>query len=108
MTSPSAVQGTTVPLSSESRIITRQQLTDRDFYAQVKAGLLDGTVTALDQRSDSLTIGNETVPLTDQKAVRALAESQMGWVGVAEANPFLAGLTAQATKYAAPVNSPAA
>lgn len=90
------VPGRTVPLTPESRLITRQQLSDPVFYAEVKAGLLDGTVMALDQGIDSVTINDEAVPLTDMRAVEALAASQREWVGAPPANRFLPGLAKHA------------
>ena len=75
-----------------ARIVTRQQLRSPEFYKEVKAGLLDGSITALDQGNDSLTIGKETLPLTDPVARQALADSQLEWVGVPPKNPFLATL----------------
>lgn len=86
------VSGRTVELAAGTRIITRQQLRNAEFYKVVKAGLLDGSVTALDQGNDSLTIGKETLPLTDAKALQALADSQQEWVGVPEKNPYAATL----------------
>lgn len=85
-------EGATAELLPDSRIVTRQQLRDRAFYAQVKQDLLDGKVTPLDQRADSLTIDGESVPLTDPRALQALAESQAAWVGKPVADPFLEGL----------------
>ncbi|WIB68078.1 hypothetical protein DEI93_03270 [Curtobacterium sp. MCBD17_035] len=87
-----AVAGRTVTLDESSRIITRQQLTDPDFYAKVRLGVLDGSVTVLDQQLDSVRIGGTVYPLTSEDALMALANSEASWIGREDDNPFLSSL----------------
>lgn len=77
-------------LGPDSHIVARQQLTNPAFYRAVRAGLLDGTVTAVDQRIDELVIDGRPVPLSDETALQALAASQETWVG--KPAPLTAGL----------------
>lgn len=91
-----------VELGTDSHVITRQQLRDPAFYALVKAGVLNGDITTLDQGADHLTLNGEEVPLTDPRAVQALAASQEAWIGVTPAQRFLPGLAAEAARIAPP------
>lgn len=91
-----------VELGADSRVITRQQLRDPAFYAVVKAGVLNGDITTLDQGADHLIMDGEPVPLTDARAVQALAASQEAWVGVPPEQRFLPGLAAEAARIAPP------
>jgi hypothetical protein len=92
------IPGQTVILLNDTRIVTRQQLRNLDFYQEVRAGLLDGSVVALDQRAGSIQVGTAVLRLTSPEGVKALADSQMGWVGVPDTNRFLGGLISDAQK----------
>lgn len=69
-----------VPTADAPRIVTRQQLRDPAFFAKVKAGLLDGTITPIDDRvTDLVDAAGQAVP-ADSPAGRALlTQLQATW-----------------------------
>lgn len=93
-----APAGATVDLQPDSRIVTRQQLADPEFYRAVAADVFAGRVQVLDQGTDSLSIDGQGHRLTAPAAITALAASQQSWVGVPVGNRFSDSLTAGADR----------
>lgn len=69
-----------VELSEHPQTVTRQQLTDPAFFAQVKDRLLAGEVHVIDQATDHVMIGGQPVPANDDRALHALGQQQDAWI----------------------------